>query len=79
MELKLCFGVLTKSVSKQIGELFGVEISLPDFDKDANAIVRVYTRGLITDAEVHKTRKRLMKKIAAYLKAHPIKDITKKG
>jgi len=71
--LELRFGALTKSVSEQLQEQFGdPNISLPEFDKDAEAIVRVYVRGIILDSESRKARKRLMKKIANYLNTHPL-------
>ena len=71
MELELEFGALTESVSKQVSEQFSSQISLPSFDEDAKALVRVYIRGLISDSENKRARQRLMKKITAYLIAHP--------
>ena len=72
MRLELHFGALTDPVSKQLSEQFKTPIDLPQFDKDADALVRVYVRGIISDSENKKARQRLMKKITAYLTAHPI-------
>ncbi len=74
MKLKLYFGALTESVSKQLQKQFNnPDFSLPEFDKDAEALVRVYVRGIISDSENEKARKRLMKKITNYLNTHPVK------
>ncbi len=72
IKLELYFGALTASVSEQITEQFGIKVSLPAFDKDAKAIVRLYVRGITTDAENHKVRTRLMKKITEYINTYPI-------
>lgn len=73
MKLSLVFGALAESVSKQIQEQFNdPTIELPHFDKDAEALTRGYVRGLISDSEIHKARKRLMKKITSYLNTHPV-------
>ena len=80
MELKLYFGVLTESVSEQLQKQFNnPNISLPEFDKDAKSLVRVYVRGIISDSENHKAQKRLIKKIVNYLTAHPIFDKPEQG
>ena len=71
MRIGLHFGALTESVSKQLSEQFNTPIDLPEFDKDAEALVRIYIRGIISDSENTKARKRLIKKITAYLNAHP--------
>jgi predicted Ser/Thr protein kinase len=53
MDIKL--GALSPKLSEQIE-------SLPEiFDKDADAITRLYIRGLLTDLETKKARKRLVK------------------
>jgi len=73
MELGLYFGALTDSVSKQISDQYHTKVSLPEFDKDADAVVRLHVRGIISDGEIKRVRQRLMKKITSYLNAHPIR------
>ncbi len=73
MQLSLVFGALAKTVSQQVQEQFGdLAIDLPHFDEDAEALTRAYIRGLLTDSEIYKARKRLMKKITSYLNTHPV-------
>ena len=74
MKLELRFGAMTESVSEQVQRQYNEPtVDLPEFDKDADAITRVYVRGIITDAEAGKARQRLMKKITRYLNAHPVR------
>ena len=78
MKLELYFGALTESVSEQLKKQFNnPNLDLPMFDEDAEALVRVYVRGIISDSENQKARKRLMKKIVSYLNTHP--PMSKKG
>lgn len=51
------FGALCTSISKQIPG------ASKQFDKDADAIVRLKIRGMLTDAEAYRARKRLLKRI----------------
>lgn len=68
MKLYLHFGALTKSVSEQIKEQLNyTDKNLEQFDKDADALVRVHVRSIITDGDVAKARIRLNKAIAKYL------------
>ena len=43
-KVKLYFGALNSSVSMQIEEQTGIKVSLPQYDKDADALVRLYIR-----------------------------------
>ena len=55
-------GALSPKLSDQIP-------GLPDhFDRDADAITRLKVRGLMTDSEGDKARKRLVKAIEKHLK-----------
>ena len=72
MRLELYFGALTDSVSEQLRKQFNnPNMDLAMFDEDAKALVRVYVRGIISDSENQRARKRLMKKITSYLNTHP--------
>ncbi len=67
MKLEICFGLLADSISKQVSSQLGSQIKLPYFDEDAKAIARLYIRGLITDSEKERARRKLIKKIIAHL------------
>ena len=56
------FGALAQSISTQLG------IKAVPLDNDADAITRLHVRGLLTDSETDKARKRLMKKIVECIK-----------
>ena len=63
--LGLHFGALVPNIGQQ---LFDVGIvpngaSLKHWQKDADAIVRLNIRGLLTDSAVHVARQKLMKQI----------------
>ena len=57
------FGALAPPLSKQVapGVFFANDLRL--FQGDADAIVRLYCRGFLTDREVHRARLRLVKKM----------------
>jgi hypothetical protein len=63
--IALCFGALAPSLRSQFSEL-GVKATpqqLTRWQAQADAIVRLFFGKLLTEAEVHKCRKRLMKQI----------------
>ena len=61
MEIEL--GALARPISEQIKNA-GFELSGADaFDRDADAITRLYIRGVLTEGEAHKARTRLMKEL----------------
>ena len=74
-KVKLYFGALNSSVSMQIEEQTGIKVSLPQYDKDADALVRLYIRGIILDSKKHKADKRLVRKIIQYFKTHPLRGL----
>lgn len=68
MEIGIHFGALAPSVSEQVQkQLNYTDAKLLEFDKDANALVRVYMSGIITDGENRKARQRLMKQVTRHL------------
>lgn len=60
--MKIEFGALAPSLMVQLRGFFPVVI-LRLFSRDANAITRLRVRGLITDSEAARARKRLVKRI----------------
>ena len=55
--MEICMGALSPKLSEQI-------IGLPtEYDKDADAITRLFVREIITDSECQRARRRLIKKI----------------
>ena len=68
MELKIHFGALASPISEQIrNQLNYTDDNIKHFDKDADALVRVHGRGIITDNDVRLGRIRLNKTITKYL------------
>lgn len=66
--LNLHFGALHPNISEQIKEQLNyTDNTILEFDKDANAITRLYLGGVSTDSEKRKACKRLMKQITKYL------------
>jgi hypothetical protein len=65
MKLELHFGALVPNLGQQLFDA-GVIVSGTDikhWQKDADAIVRLNLRGLLTDSAMHSARQKLMKKI----------------
>jgi hypothetical protein len=65
------FGAMSASVSEQIkkqGFTWEDEVQGKAADKDAEAIVRLNLRGIITDSSARSARNRLFKKIKANIK-----------
>ena len=53
--MQISFGALSPKLSEQIP-------GLPEqYDRDAEAITRLLVRGILTESETHKARKRLIK------------------
>lgn len=62
--ISLVFGAISPSIQKQLAKQ-RIKISLsPHWQKDADAISRLYVRGLLTDSQVHSARGKLLKQIA---------------
>jgi hypothetical protein len=58
--MDLQFGMLADPLHQQLGvEAAGVE----HFQRDADAIARLHVRGVLSDAETHRARKRLIKRL----------------
>lgn len=72
-QLEIYFGALAPKVSEQIkAQGFSAEPDiLEHWDKDAYAITRLHVRGCLSDAEVHKARRRLMRSITKKLRKTP--------
>ena len=64
MSIKIYFGALCEPVAEQLG--INEHIAEP-WQKDADAITRLVVRGLLTDSETHRARKRLIKMMGAAL------------
>jgi len=65
MMLTLHFGALVPSLTEQLTKA-GVAVeskSLNQLQRDADAVVRLTVRGLLTDSEINRVRRKLMKKI----------------
>ncbi len=68
MHVEVCFGALAPKLKEQ---LKGRKISKADIDhlqRDADALVRVHIRRLISDSTADSARKKLMKKIMQAVK-----------
>lgn len=68
--LKLNFGALAPKLSEQLIDA-GVSASVVDrkqWQKDADAITRLYVRSLIADSTALDARKKLMRKIISEVK-----------
>lgn len=76
IQLGLYFGALCPSISEQIKEQLNyADDVMLEFDKDADAITRLYGGGIITDSEKTKAHKRLTKQITKYLNGLKRADI----
>jgi hypothetical protein len=66
-EIALHFGALSPSVSEQLSEqgltVTDEKFSTLQWDKDAEAITRLYLRGLLTDSQKQAAHKKLFNKI----------------
>ncbi len=58
----LSFGALAPPLIEQVPELAALDAL--KFQQDADAITRLAVRGLLTEAEVHRARQRLVTRIA---------------
>lgn len=58
-KLNIRFGAMVPPLAEQIGEILNVDT----YQKDADAVVRLYLRGVITDTEKQNANKRLFKMI----------------
>jgi hypothetical protein len=65
MTLNLAFGALAEPLAKQLAKAQVVieKNDLMRLQRDADALVRVHIGGLLTDSELRRARKKLMKKI----------------
>lgn len=61
--MEIRFGAMAPYLSEQIPGLD------EQYDIDADCITRLHIRGILPDAETHKARKRLLKKIEKHYKA----------
>lgn len=67
--LQIRFGGLAPPIAEQVAEQGLVMADAPVIQADADAIVRLTIRGLLTAAEKHRARKRLMRKIVTAVAA----------
>lgn len=66
--LELSFGALAKPLAAQ-ADLSAINAdTVVHLQRDADAITRLLIRGLLSGAEAHRARKRLMRKIEQELK-----------
>lgn len=65
MKITLDFGAMAPPLKKQLADYNVSEAELSQCQRDADAIVRLNWRRLISDSQAHAARKRLMKKIMA--------------
>lgn len=61
--IEVCFGPLYPSLSEQLAGVISDAASLDHFEKDRLAINRLLLRGLLSDSEADRGRRRLMKSI----------------
>jgi hypothetical protein len=67
--LGITFGAMADPLRKQL-EMTGIDAgTINHFQRDADAIVRLNVRSLLTDSETRKARLRVVKKFAAELRA----------
>jgi hypothetical protein len=67
MNLSLHFGAFVPALAKQLAES-GLQVDkryLEQLQRDANAVVLLLVHGLLTDSEINRVRRKLMKKIVA--------------
>lgn len=59
------FGAMAPPLAEQLAEVLGERShpNLPQHQKDADAIARLAVRGVLTETEAHRARKRLMKRL----------------
>ncbi len=62
--MKLEFGIFAKPLSTQLFGRVKDKKSVEHFQKYSDAITRLGIAGLLTDAEIHKARIRLAKRIS---------------
>lgn len=74
MKRNITLGAMAEPLSEQLAGIIHPNF-VEQFDKDASAISRLYIRGMITDAESNKARKRLMKKILFTVSNLPHPDL----
>lgn len=64
----ITFGAMADPLRKQL-EMTGIDVgTINHLQRDADAIVRLHVRGLLTDSETSRARIRVIKKINAALK-----------
>ena len=73
MKLSMSFGALAPPLAEQLPD--GAKIKRTDlihFQKDADAITRLFVRGYLSDAGTSGARKRLMQKILSSTTIKPV-------
>ena len=65
----LSFGALAPKISEQLAGKIDAK-KAEGFDADAFELTRLKIRGLLTDGEVHKARRRLVKAIEKAIREH---------
>jgi hypothetical protein len=63
MNIEIHFGALAPRLSKQDAGAYIKKKTLSHLQRDADALVRLHLRGVLSDSEVEKARRRLMNKI----------------